>query len=317
MRRLLILTLLAAPLVAQAAFPERPLRVLVGFPAGGTGDLTARLIAEMASTQFGQTVVVENRTGANGVIAAETMVRGPADGYTVLQCPMGTMTISPNLPGQRLPVDVTTEVIPVANLALSTYALVVGANSRFRSVDDLLREARAKPGAVTYASAGIGSAQHLSGEMLKRMAGIETVHVPYRGGAPAVIDLIALRTDFMITNLGDVAGQLRDGSLRMLAVADNTGHPSVPDAPKLSSSVPGFEISGWFAVCGPRGMPREAVEAWARAVQQGLQQPQWQRRLLENGLTPNFEGPEAFGARIARNRAQFRDLIQAANIRAE
>jgi tripartite-type tricarboxylate transporter receptor subunit TctC len=316
MRKLLLATLLCLPLTAQAWEPDRPVRVLVGFPAGGTGDLTARLIAEMAGARFGQNAVVENRTGANGAIAAEAVARSGTDGLTVLQCPMGTMTIAPNLPGQRLPVDVVTELVPVANLALSTYGLVVATGHRFQSVADLLAEARAKPGSLTFASAGIGSAQHLAGELLKRMARVEIVHVPYRGGAPAIIDMIGGRVDFFITNLGDVAGQLRDGALRLLAVADDTGHPNFP-APRISASVPGFSIAGWFAACAPRSMPREAITAWAEAIRAGLDRPEWRKRLLDNGLTPNFEPPEALAARMETNRSQFRELIQGAGITAE
>lgn len=316
MRKLLLAALLGLPLAAQAWEPDRPVRVLVGFPAGGTGDLTARLIAEMAGARFGQNAVVENRTGANGAIAAEAVARSGADGLTVLQCPMGTMTIAPNLPGQRLPVDVVTELVPVANLALSTYGLVVATGHRFRSVADLLAEARARPGSLTFASAGIGSAQHLAGELLKRMARVEIVHVPYRGGAPAIIDMIGGRVDFFITNLGDVAGQLRDGSLRLLAVADDTGHPNFP-APPISASIPGFGIAGWFAACAPRTMPREAIAAWAEAIRTGLDRPEWRKRLLDNGLTPNFEPPEVLAARMETNRGQFRELIQGAGITAD
>ncbi|MDB5374552.1 MAG: tripartite tricarboxylate transporter family receptor [Belnapia sp.] len=307
---------LPGALRAQTWTPDRPVRVLVGFPAGGTGDLTARLIAEMAAAAFGQNAVVENRTGANGAIAAEAVARSGSDGLTVLQCPMGTMTIAPNLPGQRLPVDVVTELVPVANLALSTYGLVVAAGHRIQDVAGLLAEARARPGALTFASAGIGSAQHLSGELLKRLAGIDIVHVPYRGGAPAIVDMLGGRVDFFITNLGDVAGPLRDGALRLLAVADDTGHPNFP-APKLSASVPGFSIAGWFAACAPRTMPPEAIAAWAGAIRAGLDRPEWRKRLLDNGLTPNFEPPATLAARMEANRDQFRELIQGAGIRAE
>jgi tripartite-type tricarboxylate transporter receptor subunit TctC len=308
--------LLSAGLLLGAWAPDWPVRVLVGFPAGGAGDLTARLIAEMASARFGQQAIVENRTGANGMIAAEAVARSGQDGLTVLQCPMGTMTISPNLPGQKLPVDVTTEIVPVANLALSTYGLVVAANAPHRDLAGLLAAARAAPGRMTFASAGIGSAQHLSGEMLKRMAGLDVVHVPYRGGAPAIVDLIGGRVDYFITNLADVSGQLRDGSLRLLAVADDRGHPSFP-APPISSQVPGFSIAGWFAVCAPKTMPPDAIAAWAGALEAGLANPAWQRRLIDNGLTPNFEGPEALAARVAANRAQFKALIDGAGIKAE
>ena len=316
-RCLLATLLLVLSSLAQAQFPDRPLRVIVGFPPGGAGDLTARTIAEMAGLALGQNAVVENRTGANGAIGADAMVNGaPHDGYTIMQCPMGLMTISPNLPGPRMPVDVVTQVIPIANLALSTYGMMVRANGPYRSVADVLAAARAQPGKLTFASAGIGSAQHLSGEMLKRMAQIDLVHVPYRGGTPAIIDLLGGRVDFMITNLADVSGQIRDGSLRLLAVADDQGHPGYPAA-SISADVPGFSISGWFAACGPRDMPREAVEAWARAIRHGLALPRFQTRLLDNGLTPLYEGPEALAARMTVNRQQFRELIEAAGIRAE
>ncbi len=316
MLRLLLALTLLSPGLARAEFPDRPLRVLVGFPAGGAGDLTARVIAEMASAALGQNAVVENRTGANGMIAADAVAHGTPDGYSILECPMGTMTISPNLPGQHLPVDVVAEMIPVANLALSTYGLVVPADGPLRSVAQLLAAARATPGKLTFASAGIGSAQHLAGEMLKRMAGIDIVHVPYRGASPAIVDLLGHRVDFFITNLADVSGQLRDGALRLLAVADDIGHPGYP-APAISADVPGFSISGWFAACGPRAMPRDAIEAWARAIRTGLQQPQFRQRLLENGLTPFYESADALATRMEANRRQFRELIQAAGIRAE
>jgi tripartite-type tricarboxylate transporter receptor subunit TctC len=314
MRRAMLL--LAAVLLLGAWSPERPVRVIVGFPAGGAGDLTARLLAEMAAARFGQQAVVENRTGANGLIAAEAVARSGSDGLTALQCPMGTMTISPNLPGQRLTVDVTTELVPVANLAMSTYGLVVAASSPYRDLAALLAAAKAQPGGLAFASAGIGSAQHLSGELLKKLAGIDVVHVPYRGAAPAIVDLLGGRVAFFITNIADMAGQLRDGSLRLLAVADDVGHPGFP-APPISSVVPGFSVAGWFGLCAPRSMPAEAIAAWAAAVEAGLARPEWRQRLLDNGLTPSFEGPEALGRRIDANRAQFRELIQGAGIRAE
>jgi tripartite-type tricarboxylate transporter receptor subunit TctC len=308
--------LLLAALMLGAWAPDRPVRVMVGFPAGGAGDLTARISAEMAAARFGQQAIVENRTGANGMIAAEAVARSGTDGMTVLLCPMGTMTISPNLPGQRLPVDVTTELVPVGNLAFSTYGLVVAANSPHRDLASLLAAARAQPGRLSFASAGIGSAQHLSGELLKKMAGLDVVHVPYRGATPAIVDLIGGRVDFFITNLADMAGQIRDGSLRLLAVADDAGHPGFP-APPISSVVPGFSVAGWFGLCAPRGMPAEAIAAWAAALETGTSRPEWRQRLLDNGLTPGFEGPEALARRMAANRAQFRELIQGAGIRAE
>ena len=205
----------------------------MGFAAGGTGDLIARTVAEMASPRLGQTVVVENRAGANGMIAAEAAARAAPDGLTMLLCPTGNMTILPELPGARLPLDVRAELAPVANVALSTYGMVVGAAAPWRSAAEFIAAARARPGALSFASVGTGSAQHLAGERLRRAAGIELLHVAYRGASLAAVDLIARRADAMITNLGDVARQVKGGELRLLALGDPAGHPLFPDAPKL------------------------------------------------------------------------------------
>ncbi|MBX6746326.1 MAG: tripartite tricarboxylate transporter substrate binding protein [Acetobacteraceae bacterium] len=321
-----LLVLLAGPAGAQetrdrpsgaAAFPDRPARILVGFAAGGTGDLIGRLVAEMVSPRFGQTVVVENRTGANGMIAAEATAHAAPDGYTVMMCPTGGMTVLPELPGNRLPVDVRTELAPIANVAFSSYGLVVGAKSPYRSVQDLLAAARARPGALSFASVGNGSVQHLAGERLKRAAGVDMLHVAYRGASLAVVDLIALRTDMMITNLGDVVRQVQDGALRLLAVGDDLGHPIFPDVPPISAAVPGFQVTSWLGICGPRGMPPEVTARWAEAILAGLAEEGVQKRLLDNGLRALPEGPDAFAARIARDRAIWGEVIRAAGIRAD
>jgi tripartite-type tricarboxylate transporter receptor subunit TctC len=260
---------------------------------------------------------VENRTGANGMIALEATARATPDGHTVAMCPTGGMTILPELPGARLPLDVRAELVPIANVALSSYGMVVGANSLYRSLGDLLAAARARPGALSFASVGTGSAQHLSGERLKRAAGVDMLHVAYRGASLAVIDLIAGRADTMITNLGDVVRQVQGGELRLLAVGDELGHPVFPDAPRLSDTLPGFQVTSWLGICGPRGLPAEVVARWAEAIMAGLAEPAVQARLLENGLRALPEGPEAFAARIARDRAAWGEVIRAAGVRAE
>ena len=312
---LLLAVLLAAPGLAFAQ--ERTPRIMAGFAPGGTGDLVARLIAEGIGQVLGTRVLVENRTGANGMIAAEYVARGAADGATLLQCPMGTMTIGPEIPGANLPIDPRTELIPVANVALSSYGAVTGARGPHQSFPALVAAARARPGSVTYASAGVGSAQHLTGARLAAMAGLELVHVPYRGAVPAVLDVIAGRTDLLITNLGDVMRQIQGGELRLLALADAQGVPEFSTAPRLSETVPGLEVAGWFGLCGPRGMPEASIRRWTEATERALRDPTLRQRLLENGLTPNFEGPEAFGARMVRDRAAWGEAIRRANIRVE
>jgi tripartite-type tricarboxylate transporter receptor subunit TctC len=314
MRRLLLAALLLTSLPALAQ--DRPPRILAGFAPGGTGDLVARLIAEGVAPTLGVRPVVENRTGANGLIAAEAVARGPSDGSTLLQCPMGTMTISPELPGAVLPVDPRTELVPVANFALSSYGAVTGARGPHRSMADIIAAARERPGTISYASAGVGSAQHLTGARLASMAGLELVHVPYRGAAPAALDVIAGRTDLLITNLGDVVRQIQGGELRLLALADAAGVPEFAAAPRLSDTVPGLEVAGWFGLCGPRGMPPEAIRRWAEATEAALHDPTLRQRLTENGLTPNFEGPQVFAERIARDRQAWGETIRRAGIRA-
>jgi tripartite-type tricarboxylate transporter receptor subunit TctC len=309
--------LLAAVGPAGAEFPDRPLRILGGFAAGGTSDLVARIVAEAVSPLLGQRVVVENRTGASGMIAAEAMVRGaPQDGYTVYQC-ASLITVLPELPGMRLPIDPTTELLPIANVAHSSQAMAVKADAPWRTVADFVAAARARPGALTYASSGIGALSHLSGARLEQLAGIRMVHVPYRGAALGVVDVIGGRADTIITNLGDVVAQVRGGEMRLLGFADGMGSPLFPEVPQIGATVPGYAISGWFGICGPRGMPAEAVERWQRAIGAALQDAAWRRRLEENGLIPRFEDPAAFARTMQADRAVWRETIRAANIRVE
>ena len=303
------------PTMAQPA--DRPLRIIAGFAPGGTSDIVARVVADGVATALGQRPVVENRTGANGFIAAEAVVRGLTDGSTVLQCPMGSMTISPEVPGMHIPIDVGRDLVPVANVARSSYAVVTGTRGPYRSLEELMAAARSKPGGLSYGSAGIGTAQHLSAERLKRMADLDIVHVPYRGAAPAALDLMAGRIDLLITNLGDVIRQIQGGELRLLALADEAGWPEFPDAPRLPRIVPGLEVIGWFGICGPRGMPDEAVARWAEAIRLSLESPVVQKRLLDNGLAPGFETPAAFGVTITRDRQAWGEAIRAANVRAD
>jgi tripartite-type tricarboxylate transporter receptor subunit TctC len=316
MRRILLAAaalLIALPAVAQ----DRTIRVISGFAAGGAGDLMARLIAEYVPPLMGARGVVENRTGANGLIGAEVVARSAPDGATVLQCPMGSMTITPNLPGASLPIDPRTEMTGIANVALSTYALVVAARGPHQDMPGLLAAARARPGGLTYASAGVGSAQHLSAELLKARAGLDILHAPYRGATPAVVDILGGRVDFMITNLGDVMRQIQGGELRVLAMGDDAGSPLFPNIRPISAFVPGLQMAGWFGICGPRGMSEESLARWSDATRRALDNPALRERLLANGLTPNFEDTRSFNARIARDLASWGEVIRTAGVRGE
>lgn len=301
--------------LAQPA--DRPARIVVGFAPGGTTGITARIIAEGIAPSFGHRGMVDTRTGANGFIAAEAVAQGPADGSQVLLCPMRPMTISPEMPGMHLPIDVVRDLVPVANVARSPYVVVTGAGSPYRTLPELIEAARARPGALTYASAAYGQAQHLSGERLKCMTGIDMVRVPYRGAAPAALDVIAGRADLLITNLGDVIRQIQGGQLRLLAMGDREGWPEFPGAPRLPDILPGLEVIGWFGVCGPRGLSEEVLARWAAAMRGAFEDPVLSRRLVDSGLTPNFEDPATFARTVARDRQAWGEVIRAAGIRAQ
>ena len=287
---------------SRAAFPEKPLRIVSGYAAGGASDLISRFIAEAVSPILGQRVVVENRPGVNGVIGAEAVARSAPDGYSVFQCPMSTLSITPQLIGASVPLDPGVELMPLSNMALSSYGLVVAAASPHRSMADVIAAARARPGQITFGSPGPGSAQHLSGELLMRLANLTMQHIAYKGSAPAAVDLMAGRIDFMITNLGDVGRQVQAGQLRLLAQGDPSRFPLFPDLPRIADTVPGFEITGWFGICGPKGMPAE-VARWDDAIRQAMQDPAFVRRLQDAGFTPLYEGPAPFARRLEADRS--------------
>ena len=313
------LPILAALLMlpAHAAFPDKPLRIVSGYAAGGASDLIARFIADAVSPILGQRVVVENRPGVNGVIGAEVVARSAPDGYSVFQCPMSTLSITPQLVGASVPLDPGVELVPLSNMALSSYGLVVAAASPHRSMADVIAAARARPGQVTFGSPGPGSAQHLSGELLMRLSNLTMQHIAYKGSAPAAVDLMAGRIDFMITNLGDVGRQVQAGQLRLLAQGDPSRFPLFPDLPRIADTVPGFEITGWFGICGPRGLPAEAVGRWDDAIRQAMQDQAFLRRLQDAGFTPLYEGPAAFARRLETDRKRWGEVIRVGKVGAQ
>jgi tripartite-type tricarboxylate transporter receptor subunit TctC len=308
--------LVAAAAALPAAAQERTVRILSGASAGGSSDFATRLLAEALGPILGVRAMVENRTGVNGVVAAQETARSAPDGSTTFVCPMSTMSITPQLVGANLPIDPGAELLPIANVALSSYGFVVAANGPYRGVQDVLAAARARPGRVTFASAGVGSAQHLQGELLKQKAGVDMVHVPYRGASPAIVDILGGRTDFMITNMADVARQVQDGALRLLAISDEEPFPLFPDVPPLSRLVPGFNVVGWFALCGQRAMAPGLVDRLEAAVARAMADPALVRRMAEGGLTPRFEDRATITRRLADDRALWLGVIRAVDLRA-
>ena len=320
MKRLLLaaMVLLAAMLPARAQdFPSREIRFLCGFAPGGTCDLLSRILAEHLTPILGQRVVVENRTGASGNIAADTVAKAAPDGHTVLLATMALYTVMPQMPGMRLPFDIDRDLVPISNLANIYNVLVVSPQGPIRSVPQLIELARARPGSLTYASAGNGGSQHLAAELFKRLAGVDLLHVPYRGGAPAILDIAAGRTDMMFGNLPEFMGQIRDGGLRAVAFGAPRPSPLLPELPLISETLPEFTIRNWFGVAGTGGMPRAALERWVAALRQVNADPLFQRRMTENGMESLIEGPEPFRATIEEDRRRWGEVMRAANIRAD
>lgn len=315
-RRLALATLAALP-VFPAAAQDRTVRIISGASAGGSSDMATRLLAEGVSPILGVRAVVENRTGANGIVAATETARSPADGSTMFICPMSTMSITPQLIGASFPVDPGVDLIPLATVALSSYGFIVAANAPYRSVEDVIAAARAKPGQVSFASAGVGSAQHLQGELLKQRTGTDMIHIPYRGATPAILDILAGRVDFMMTNMADLARQVQAGALRLLAISDDEPFPLFPDVPPMSRIIPGFNVVGWFALCAPKAMAADTAAAWEAAVKRAMADPTLTRRMAEGGLTPRFEDRATITSRLAEDRRVWRAVIQAVNLRAE
>jgi tripartite-type tricarboxylate transporter receptor subunit TctC len=320
MKRLLIviLALFAAALPARAQdFPSKDIRFLCGFAPGGTCDLLSRILAEHLSPVLGQRVVVENRTGASGNIAADAVAKSPPDGHTVLLATMALYTVMPQMPGMRLPFDVDHDLTPISNVANIYNVLVVSPQGPIQSAQQLIDLARANPGKLTYASAGNGGSQHLAAEYFKRLAGVDLLHVAYRGGAPAIVDIAAGRTDMMFGNLPEFLGQIRDGGLRAVAFGAPNPSPLMPDVPLISATVPGFTVRNWFGVAGPGGMPKPVLDRWLTALQRVNADPVFQRRLAENGMESLIGDPNSFRSTIQEDRRRWGEVIRAANIRAD
>jgi tripartite-type tricarboxylate transporter receptor subunit TctC len=318
-RRILLAGLLAAGLSApvQAAFPEREIRFLCGFSPGGTCDLLSRLLAEYLTPIFGQRVIVENRTGASGMIAADYVAKAPPDGHTVMLAIMAMYAVQPVMPGLRMPFDVDRDLTPIANVANVYNILVASPQAPFRTIAELIAYAKQNPGKLSYASAGNGTSQHLSGELFKQLAGVDMLHVPYRGGAPAIVDIVAGRTDMMFGNMPEFLGQIRGGGLRPIAFGAPRASPLFPDLPLIKDTVPGFEIRNWFGVAGPAGMPPAIVARWNEALRQVAAQKSFQDRMAESGMEIIVGSQDEFRATIAADRARWAEVIQKAGIRAD
>lgn len=303
--RLLAALLVAAlPVVSvatppPAAFPERPLRLIVPFPPGGGADTLARMIMARVAPALGQPIVVENRPGAGGNIGAESVARAEADGYTLLYGTNGTHAINPHLYGD-LRFDPIKDLAPVSRMTEIAAVLVVNPKLPVQSVAELIQHARAHPGKVNFASAGNGTTSHLAGEMFKQAAGIRLVHIPYRGGAAAIADVVSGQVEMMIEVMPNALPLARDGRVRALAVTTAQRSAGAPELPTLAETgMRGFDASAWDGIFVPAATPPAIVARLNAAIRVALEEPELVAALRARGATPVPGSPEAFARHIA------------------
>lgn len=310
--------MLAPPAFAQAApWPSRPVRIVVPFPPGGLVDVLARAVSQSLAVRFGQPFVVENRAGAGGNIGADAVAKAPPDGYTLLAGSLGPLAVNQYIYAS-MPYDTDTAFAPVVLLATTPKVLCCGNARPWRDVATLLAEARARPGQLTAGSAGAGSSLHLALELFKEATGTSIQHVPYRGAAPAVTDLVAGNIDLVIDNLPNILPQIRGGSVRPLATPSLTRLAQLPEVPTMAESgVPGFVFGTAFGMAAPAGTPEEVVRRLAAAVSEALRDPAVGGRLAEGGTVPGGGTPEDFARVIAREKAVLAPVIRRANIRSD
>jgi tripartite-type tricarboxylate transporter receptor subunit TctC len=315
-RRTLLAATLAAPSVARAAYPDRPIRLVIPFPPGGTVDVTARIVAAKAGELLGGSIVVENLAGAGGNVAGQRVARAAPDGYTLLFT-TPNHTINPSL-FANMGFDPERDLVPVSLVAQIPEILISPASAPFATFAEFVAYAKANPGRLTYSSAGIGSHPHVTMELLIRRLGIEVQHIPYRGAAPALTDLVAGRVQLKLDTYATSAPHLATGAIRVLATCGPERLPQLPQVPTVAESgLPGFEGILWMGVVAPAGIPAEATAALARALREAVRAPDVLERLTAQGVEPVGSTPEAFRAIIAREIPQWREVIRAAGIRAE
>jgi tripartite-type tricarboxylate transporter receptor subunit TctC len=292
-------------------------RFLCGFPPGGNADLLCRILAEALKPDIGQTVIVESKAGASGFIANETVANAAPDGRTIGLAAMAAMCVSPVMPGQKLPINVDTDLMPIASVASVPNILVFGKHVKFRTVPALIEEAKKNPGKFSYASAGNGTSQHLAGELFKTMAGVNLLHVPYRGGAPAIQDIVAGNCDLMFGNLPEFLGQIGGGGLIPIAFGSPKGSPLFPGLPTIAQYLPGYAVVNWFGVFGPKGLPADLVGTWNKALGAAVMKPDVQKRFADNAMDGLTGSPADLKAMIATDRRKWSDVIKTAGMRAD
>lgn len=303
-----------APRGARAqVWPSRPIRILNGFPAGGPSDVLARIVAERLQETLGQPVVVENRPGATGSIASQAVAQAAPDGHTLVVVPSSTHSVSPNI--TRVPWDPQKDFTPIAMIGNVTTVLAVTPSLPARTVAEFVAHAKANPGRLNYGTPGRGSNLHLGMEMLKQMAGIDVVHVPYKGVTPAQTDLMSGQIQVMLDNIVSVLPHMQAGRIRVLAVCSPKRSAALPDVPSVAESgYPGFQVNAWAALLGPAGLPREVVERLHAETMRAVGREDVRARFATLGVEPMPMSPAEAGEFMRLERERWAKVIRDANL---
>lgn len=294
--------------VRAQTYPAKPIRLIVADAAGGAPDQLGRVVAQKLSETLGQQVIVDNRPGASGTLGADIAARSSADGYTLLLTTTAIYAILPSLK-KNLPFDPAKDFVPISRIATASNVLVVNAALPAHSIAELVALAKAKPGAINYASAGVGSPAHLAGEMLNLLAGIHLVHVPYKGAAPALVDVIAGNAQLIITSPIAAGGHIQTGRVRALATTGAERNPSLPDLPTIAETVPGYEITQSWGLVAPAGTPASIIKRLNDETAKALHAPDVREQVLKTGAIPAGDSAAAFEAFMAAERRRLGEVI--------
>lgn len=299
----------ALPAMAQT-YPSRPLRLVVPFPPGGSTDIVARLVAQKLGEALGQPMIVDNRAGAGGMIGAENVAKSPADGYSLLLASSGPIVIVPALQ-PKLGYDSVRDFAPISIIATIPTMLVVNEKVPARSVSELIALAKARPGQLNFASTGVGATPHLAGEVFKSMAGVDIGHVPYKGSAPALTDLMGGQVDMMFEQIPAVLPHVQSGKLRALAVGSARRVAALPDLPTISESgLSGFDVVSWFGIMAPAGTPAPIVARLHAELAKIMRMPDVSEKLASLGAEPQASTPQAFGQTIVAELPKWAEIIR-------
>lgn len=302
---------------AQAAFPERPVRVVIGFPAGGPLDQHARLLSDRLQAVLGQPVIIDYKPGAGGSVGAEAVAKSAADGYTLMLANTGVMVINPAL-YSRLPYGTLKDFVPIARTAMQPLALLVNPKLPVQTLPEFIQYARTRPGQVNYGSAGNGGISHLVPEMFKTATGLFMVHIPYRGSAPAFTDLMAGQVQFMAESIPQAANYHKQGKVRALAVTSRTRNPALPDTPTvMEAGLKNFEVVGFYGFLAPAGTPPDVVARLSEAFRQVLNQPDIRNRMVSQGADPAFLGHDEFARFLATEMPRWAEAVKASGAKVD